>query len=65
MSPKPLEKLDSWSNCGMHEKLRLSDKKDFTRTDFSLPQRLMHSQPSNYACLQCFSRMNFVSKMIF
>jgi len=35
----PQEKLDSWSSCGMHEKLRLPDKNDFIPTDFSLVSR--------------------------
>merc|ERR1712013_956940 len=35
----PKEKLDSWNNCGVHEKLRLPDKNDFIPTDFSLTAR--------------------------
>ncbi len=31
--------VDEWSNCGLHENLRLPDKNDFIPTDFSLVER--------------------------
>jgi len=35
----PAEKIEAWTNCGLHEKLRLPDKNDFIPTNFSLCSR--------------------------
>jgi len=41
----PHHKIEAWSHCGLHERLKLPDKNDFIPTDFALVERDACSLP--------------------